>query len=288
VQKRYYDAGFQYSGTAGTENYYYVRDHLGSIRALVDSSGTERGLWNYDLWGHRSLNQVTISAVDSDFGYTGHYEHGPSGLTATLFRFYNSAIGLWISRDPLEDAELRQGPNPYTYVANNPINLTDPLGLEVIFNYSDGSRKVANTGQEFMDIASSSPKGSIDAIIIKGHGDSVNANFHPEDRNTGDGLSLEGRGVVRVIDRNAAILGELGPWLTEKFDPQGQKLFAITNCSSAFGPESIAKYTSIALKGIRVKASPYETVVASWGSFTAAPDVIYIDGKLFTTSALGF
>jgi len=35
-----------------------------------------------------------------------------------------------ISRDPLDNAEMRLGPNLYQYVSNNPISLIDPLGLD--------------------------------------------------------------------------------------------------------------------------------------------------------------
>ena len=35
----------------------------------------------------------------------------------------------WISRDPLANAEMSQGPNLYEYVRNNPDRYVDPLGL---------------------------------------------------------------------------------------------------------------------------------------------------------------
>ena len=39
------------------------------------------------------------------------------------------ALPIWLSRDPLKNAELEQGPNLYAYGAGNPVNVTDPLGL---------------------------------------------------------------------------------------------------------------------------------------------------------------
>jgi len=40
----------------------------------------------------------------------------------------------WVSRDPLKNAEMKQGPNLYEYVRNRPINRVDTLGL-----YGEGS-----------------------------------------------------------------------------------------------------------------------------------------------------
>jgi len=64
--------------------------------------------------------------VNTNFGYTGHYEHAVSGLTLTHYRAYNSALGRWLSRDPIGE---NGGINLCGYVANNPVNAVDPLGL---------------------------------------------------------------------------------------------------------------------------------------------------------------
>ena len=55
--------------------------------------------YDYDPYG----NRVVLSGMmDTDFGYTGHYFHAPSGLNLTLYRAYNPALGRWLSRDPIE------------------------------------------------------------------------------------------------------------------------------------------------------------------------------------------
>ena len=66
------------------------------------------------------------NVVQSDFRYTGHYFHEKSGLSLAPFRAYNSNLGRWISRDPIEE---NGGANLYGYVSNNPISLWDPFGL---------------------------------------------------------------------------------------------------------------------------------------------------------------
>ncbi len=74
--------------------------------------------------GTGSQNQG--AALYPDFSYTGHYYHSRSGLYLTLYRVYNPSLGRWLSRDPIGE---QGGLNLYNYVDNNPLRLSDPLGL---------------------------------------------------------------------------------------------------------------------------------------------------------------
>jgi len=47
-------------------------------------------------------------------------------------RYYSPNIGRFLSRDPLENAELTQGPNLYWYVQGNPANKVDHSGRNVL------------------------------------------------------------------------------------------------------------------------------------------------------------
>lgn len=143
VTKRFFAEGEQRAGGADAGNYYYSRDHLGSIREVTDASGALRAQYDYDAWG----NQVVVTGdMNVDFGYTGHYFHQPSGLNLAMYRAYSPTMGRWISRDPLENAEMKQGPNLYAYVGNSPINRVDPRGtfwgelIYNIFHFWEGSK----------------------------------------------------------------------------------------------------------------------------------------------------
>ncbi len=119
VTKRFFFQGEQISGT----NYYYTRDHLGSIREMVDNSGAVQARYAYDPYGRATK---ISGSLDSDYQYAGYYEHVASGLNLTLFRAYDPNTAKWLARDPLgEDI----GPNLYAYVNNEPTGLIDPLGL---------------------------------------------------------------------------------------------------------------------------------------------------------------
>lgn len=99
VIRRFYPQGEQINGAS----YYYTRDHLGSIRELVDSTGTVQARYDYDPFGVRTK---LSGSLDSEFGYTGHYYHQPRALNLALYRAYDSTLGRWISRDPVGSPEV--------------------------------------------------------------------------------------------------------------------------------------------------------------------------------------
>ncbi|MFZ4765910.1 MAG: RHS repeat-associated core domain-containing protein, partial [Roseimicrobium sp.] len=123
VQKRFFDQGFNVPGGVGAGNYFYAKDHLGSIRDINDGSGATRCTYDYEPYGARALLSGDVAA---DFGFTGHYFHGPSGLHLAPFRAYDSGVGRWINRDPIGETG---GVNVFLYCDNNPMMFVDPIGL---------------------------------------------------------------------------------------------------------------------------------------------------------------
>jgi len=122
VTKIYFREGVQVSGS----DYYYTRDHLGSIREITATTGTNVAIvarYDYDPYGQQTQLSGTVTA---DFGFTGHYIHQPSGLLLAPYRAYSTSLGRWISRDPIAE---RGGINLYQYAGNDPIAWTDPTGL---------------------------------------------------------------------------------------------------------------------------------------------------------------
>ncbi|RYZ70110.1 MAG: hypothetical protein EOP09_06590, partial [Proteobacteria bacterium] len=130
VIKNFFNQGERHLSGTSTRAYVYTRDHLGSIREMVDSAGMIRARYDYDAYG-----AVTKLGGDFDaqFRYTGHLYHSVSNLHLALYRAYDPELGRWISRDPLKSAELLpEGTNLYNYVGGNPTNFVDPDGRVAI------------------------------------------------------------------------------------------------------------------------------------------------------------
>jgi RHS repeat-associated protein len=124
--KRFFDQGVKIETGPGAGSYFYTRDHLGSVRELTDSSGAVRAHYAYDPFGRRTR---VAGDLEADFGFTGMLVASEAGLSLARFRAYDAELGRWLSRDLLRNAEEKEGANLYAYVGNNPINLTDRLGL---------------------------------------------------------------------------------------------------------------------------------------------------------------
>lgn len=127
VIKRFFALGMRVETGPLAGNYYYTRDHLGSIRELTDTNGVIRARYDYDPFGRRTL---VAGDIELDFGFAGMFWAAEPGLALTRFRAYDPTLGRWLSRDPLEDAEMEEGPNLYAYVGSNPVSQTDPSGLK--------------------------------------------------------------------------------------------------------------------------------------------------------------
>jgi len=110
----------------GATKRYYTRDHLGSIREVVDQAGSVLARYDYDMFGVRTRVGGSDAAYVCTFGFTGHVHHAPTGMALTWFRAYVPGSGRWLSRDPIEELG---GLNLYGYVGNRPTNSIDPLGL---------------------------------------------------------------------------------------------------------------------------------------------------------------
>ena len=109
-------------------------DSTGVSYPLADSRGTpmakspgKRALANGQVavQGYGAFGEEGGSNIGR-FGFTGQMRLPEIGLDYYKARFYDPAIGRFMTPDP---AGMVDGPNLYAYVLNDPINFTDPSGL---------------------------------------------------------------------------------------------------------------------------------------------------------------
>ncbi len=126
VDRRYYPHGETRVGGADAGEYFYAKDHLGSIREVLDTGGNVVARYDYTPFGERERVAGTFTC---DFGFTGHHTHSATGLVLTAFRVYNPGLRMWLSADPLGEGVNHYG-NLYAYGPNDPLNGVDLLGGE--------------------------------------------------------------------------------------------------------------------------------------------------------------
>ena len=107
---------------------YHLKDHLGSIRAIVDGSGRLLEENDYYAFGHRHPRSEHAQSSANRFKYNGKELQTVGGLGYLDYgaRMYDQSLGRWFTTDPL--SEKYYGLSPYVYCGNNPINAVDLCG----------------------------------------------------------------------------------------------------------------------------------------------------------------
>jgi RHS repeat-associated protein len=156
---------------ASTELNWTHQDWLGSPVGITDQNGVLSEKLAYDAWGRRRTlsggvvgetisgcpsplpaDSVTPDCIDGKVdnrGYTGHEMLDQLDLVHMNGRVYDPLIGKFMSGDPLvQDPVNGQNYNRYSYVLNNPTNLTDPTGFANKVNECDAACKLKKEAEQ--------------------------------------------------------------------------------------------------------------------------------------------
>ncbi|MBS4766320.1 lamin tail domain-containing protein [Alistipes sp. kh20] len=114
----------------GIESHYFVTDHLGSVRAVVNNDGEVIERNDYYPFGLR-WNAGELS--DNRYRYNGKEEQSFVNFPSLDYgaRMFDTRIGRFKNMD--KRAEKYYYASPFAYCLNNPVNAIDPDGNLVIF-----------------------------------------------------------------------------------------------------------------------------------------------------------
>src|SRR5690625_7524228 len=86
--------------TSGAASY-YIKDHLGSVRAVVNSSGTVLETRDFYPYGLEMPGRSYLSGTKAKENFTGHERDAETGMLYAGARYYMPNVGRWTSVDPL-------------------------------------------------------------------------------------------------------------------------------------------------------------------------------------------
>ena len=125
-------ARFLKNGTA-MPPYYTIRDHIGSVRTIVNASGTVVERNDYSPFGSRTTFGASYATLSSNRKKFSGKEDQTAVAGSTLpyldfgARMYDAKLVRWNTYDPM--AEKYYGINPYVYCNGDPMNMVDKRGL---------------------------------------------------------------------------------------------------------------------------------------------------------------
>ena len=129
------------------EVYFLASNPQGDITYIYDIDGNRVVTYNYDAWGNiLSITGTKASTIGryNPFRYRGYYYDNETGFYYLNSRYYDPAVGRWISPEPNADQgnfDCGSGLiayNVYSYCANNPVLYADPDGESILLTMAIG------------------------------------------------------------------------------------------------------------------------------------------------------
>lgn len=112
---------------------YVHTDSLGTPTAVTDESRTVIERSEYEPYG-KLLNRPLSDGP----GFSSHVQDMATGMTYMQQRYYDPAIGRFLSVDPVAARPIGDNFSRYWYANNNPYRFTDPDGRETGAGYANG------------------------------------------------------------------------------------------------------------------------------------------------------
>ena len=124
--------GSELDGSNPPTTQYHLGDHLQSSNVVLDGTGTLFNREEYRPFGESSFG----SYENKRYRFTGQERDEESSLSYHGARYYAPWTAQWTSPDP---KGMVDGTNLYGYSRNNPVNRTDPGGMQSKDQSENGS-----------------------------------------------------------------------------------------------------------------------------------------------------
>lgn len=209
---------------------YFLTDHLGNIRSIVEKNssystvtGYARQIWQQNYYPFGMKLGASYLGTTNKLCYNGKEEqdYALNGKNLEWLdysaRMYNSALAKWMNVDPLLERSRRW--SPYNFAYNNPIRFIDPDGMQPYeFQYNIETQNMVQVGT------------------------AGGANFHSvaivdNEGNTNETFYIKGSSVkVKQEGSNVTVSGDFVP----TYDSEGQETGYSNQSQNYYGAESIA------------------------------------------------
>jgi RHS repeat-associated protein len=132
--------------------FFYVRDNVGSTRAVVNGAGQVVETSDYFPFGLALPGRGLAATPPTREKFTGKERDPETALDYFGARYYMPVLGRWMAVDP--SADDYPGVTPYNYVLNNPLTLVDPDGR---CTRKVGDPPCPNNGTQSTDLYATTP-----------------------------------------------------------------------------------------------------------------------------------
>ena len=109
--------------------HFFIRDHLGSNRVVVDEDGSVEQVNHYYPFG--ALFGEGVQSSPQQYRFCGKELDSTSALNLYWFgsRLYDPLTARWTTQDPM--SEKYYASSPYAYCQNDPVRFIDPDGSDI-------------------------------------------------------------------------------------------------------------------------------------------------------------